>query len=240
MCRSRHIPRFDRPANCIERHFWPTLRNTPIITIGKLQQPLVSRRLLSFWPFVSLESLVKKATLYKERDEKKRQAFIAELETLNSEDLVYVDESGIDHHHFRKYAKSPKNTRVYGDISGNYLPRTTLIAGYVEGGFIAPFRFKGYTNPEVFNLWVETCLVPDLRKGMVVIMDNARFHKSDKTVELIESAGCRVLFQPPYSPDLNKIEPMWANIKQRLNSFYDTALSFTQNLDYHFKDMCKC
>ncbi len=196
------------------------------------------KRLQSFQLFESLELPVKKTTRYKERDEKKRQEFLAEIETLNTEDLIYVDESGIDHHHFRKYAKSPRNTRVYGDVSGNYLPRTTLIAGYVKGGFIAPFRFKGYTNTEVFNVWVERCLVPDLRSGMVVIMDNARFHKSRKTIELIEAAGCRLLFQPPYSPDLNKIEPMWANIKQRLNSFYDVTLSFTQNLDYHFKDMC--
>lgn len=179
-------------------------------------------------------------TLYKERDEKKRKRFLTEIESLNPEDLVYVDESGIDHHHFRKYAKSPRNTRVYGETSGNYLTRTTLIAGYVKGGFIAPFRFKGYTNSEVFNVWVEQCLVPELKPGMVVIMDNARFHKSNKTIHLIETAGCKLLFQPSYSPDLNKIEPMWANIKQRLNSFYDDALSFTENLDYHFNDMCKC
>ena len=112
-------------------------------------------------------------TRYKERDENKRKEFITEIETLNSEDLVYVDESGIDHHHFRKYARSSRNTRVYGDISGNYLPRTTLIAGYVEGGFIAPFRFKGYTNTEVFNVWVETCLIPALRSGMVVSLATA-------------------------------------------------------------------
>lgn len=216
------------------------LKNTPIITIMKLRAPLVLRHLRSLLPFGSLGLLVKKTTRYKERDENKRKEFITEIETLNSEDLVYVDESGIDHHHFRKYARSPRNTRVYGDISGNYLPRTTLIAGYVEGGFIAPFRFKGYTNTEVFNVWVETCLIPALRSGMVVIMDNARFHKSKKTIEMIENAGCRVLFQPPYSPDLNKIEPMWANIKQRLNSFYDKTLTFTQNLDHHFKEMCKC
>ena len=105
----------------------------------EIAQLSVSRGLPSFRPFVSLGSLVKKTTLYKERDEKKREA----IETLNSEDLVYVDESGIDHQHFRKYARSPINTIVYGDIAGNYLSRTTLIAGYVEGGFIAPFRFKG-------------------------------------------------------------------------------------------------
>ena len=186
-----------------------------------------------------MELRVKKTTRYKERDEKKRQDFLAEIETLKSEDLVYVDESGIDHHHFRKYARSPRNTRVYGEVSGNYLPRTTLIAGYVKGGFISPFRFKGYTNTEVFNAWVEKCLIPDLRPGMVIIMDNARFHKSRKTGEMREAAGCRILFQPPYSPDLNKIEPMGANLKQRLNSFYEASLSFAENLDHIFKNMRK-
>jgi transposase len=126
---------------------------------------------------------------------------------------VYVDESGIDHSYYRPYARSPIGSRAYGEISGNRVTRTTLISGYVKGGFIAPFRFKGYTNTQVFNQWVEKCLVPDLRPGQVVIMDNASFHKSPKTRKLIENAKCRLLFQPPYSPDLNKIEPMWANIK---------------------------
>lgn len=153
--------------------------------------------------------------------------------------MVYLDESGIDHSQHREYAKGPRNARIYGEISGKYVSRTTLIAGYVPGGFIAPFRFKGHTNTDVFNLWVERCLIPDLRPGQVVILDNASFHKSKRTVELIEAANCRVLFQPPYSPDLNKIEPMWANIKQRLKSYSDKSKSFIDNLDYHFMDMCK-
>ena len=151
-----------------------------------------------------------------------------------------MDESGIDHHSYRSYARSPIGSRVYADIPGKYVPRTTLIAGYVKGGFIAPFRFKGYTDTNVFNQWVKRCLVPDLRPGQVVVLDNATFHKSLKTKQLIEKVGCRVLFQPPYSPDLNKIEPMWANIKLRLKSFYDDSKDFYENLDKLFKNMCKC
>jgi transposase len=109
----------------------------------------------------------------------------------------------------------------------------------VKGGFIAPFRFKGYTDTKVFNKWVECCLVPDLRPGQVIILDNASFHKSKKTLELIKAAGCRILFQPPYSPDLNKIEPMWANIKQRLSSYYNDSKTFYEKLDNQFKKMCK-
>ena len=109
----------------------------------------------------------------------------------------------------------------------------------MKGGFIAPFCFKGHTNTEVFNTWVEEVLLPDLRRGQVVILDNAAFHKSSRTTELIESAGCRVIFLPPYSPDLNKIEPMWANLKQKIRDFYDASLSFNDNIDLQFKAMCK-
>jgi transposase len=152
---------------------------------------------------------------------------------------VFLDESGIDHSFYRKYARNLVGSRAYGEISGKRVSRTTLIAAYVKGGFMAPFRFKGYTDTSVFNQWIETCLVPELRPGQVVIMDNAAFHKSKRTLELIEAAGCRVLFLPPYSPDLNKIEPMWANIKQRLRSYYDHSLSFFENLDRHLIEMCK-
>lgn len=183
---------------------------------------------------------VKKTTRYAERDWHSRSRFTSEIAKLNPDDLVYLDESGIDHSLHRLYARSPRKSRIYGDVSGKRVARTTLIAGYVRGGFIAPFRFKGYTDTSVFNQWVERCLIPDLRPGQTIILDNASFHKSKRTRELIEGAGCHILFQPPYSPDLNRIEPMWANIKQRLRSYFDETKTFYENLDFHFKDMCKC
>jgi len=161
-----------------------------------------------------------------------------EISHLNPDDLIYVDESGIDHALSRLYARSLCGTRVYGEVSGKFVSRTTLISAYVKGGFIAPLRFKGYTNTDVFNQWVEKCLVPVLRAGQVVVMDNASFHKSKRTKKLIEAAGCGVLFLPPYSPDFNKIEPMWANLKQRLRTYYDNTISFYENLDLHFKYFC--
>ncbi len=158
---------------------------------------------------------------------------------IDPDKIVYLDESGIDQVIFRPYARSPRKSRAYGERSGKRFSRTTLIAGYINGGFIAPFRFKGYTNTKVFNHWVEKCLIKDLQPGQVVVLDNASIHKSRKTIDLIESVECRVLFQPPYSPDLNKIEPMWANLKNRLISYYDDTKSFYDNLDLHFKNMCK-
>ena len=68
-------------------------------------------------------------------------------------------------------------------------------------------------------------------------MDNARFHQSNKTRELIESADCQLIFQPAYSPDLNKIEPQWANLKQGIRTNTDTQLSLLEKLDLQLIQM---
>ena len=68
---------------------------------------------------------------------------------------------------------------------------------------IAPIVFNGSCNTELFELWVEKFLIQELKHGQVVVMNNAASHKSKKIKELIESVGCRLIFLPPYSPDLN-------------------------------------
>lgn len=74
--------------------------------------------------------------------------------------------------------------------------------------------YNGTCNTAVFNTWIEKILIPELRPERVIIMDNASFHKSQKTKDLIEAVGCEVLFLPPYSPDFNPIEIFWANFKK--------------------------
>ena len=67
-------------------------------------------------------------------------------------------------------------------------------------------------------MWVQTMLVPNLKKKQIVIMDNAPIHKSPKIREAIENAGCFLVYQPPYSPDLNPIEHTWSHIKRKIGS----------------------
>ena len=74
--------------------------------------------------------------------------------------------------------------------------------------------FYSSCNTRLFETWVEKSLIKELKPGQYVVMDNASFHKSQKTKELIESVGCKVIFLPPYSPDLNPIEKFWANMKR--------------------------
>lgn len=83
-------------------------------------------------------------------------------------------------------------------------------------------------------MWVEKILVPELRVGQIVIMDNATFHKASKTKELIEHAGCVLLFLPPYSPDLNPIEKFWANFKKQVKEIATKFKNLAEAIDHAF------
>jgi len=96
---------------------------------------------------------------------------------------------------------------------------------------LAPFIFEGYSNKVTFETYVEHVLVPAMRPGMVLVIDNASFHKSKRVIELVEAAKCRVIFLPPYSPDFNPIEHHWAAVKNAVrkaaantDNFFDAAV----------------
>lgn len=178
----------------------------------------------------------KKSTYYKERDEKKRQEFLDAIESVEKEDLVYVDESGIDQFLSRPYGRSPRGQKVYGEISGKRFDRESFVAAKVGGKILAPLCYKGTCNTALFNMWIEEMLAQDLRSGQIVIMDNATFHKSAKTKEIIERKGCVLLFLPPYSPDLNPIEKFWANFKRHIREIVGRYETLSQAIDHAF--MC--
>lgn len=142
------------------------------------------------------------------------------------EKLVYLDETGFDTTTQRSHGRAETGKRLYGKRSGNRRPRTSLIGALAQGKLIAPMVFNGTTNTDVFNQWLERQLLPAIGKGMTIIMDNAVFHKSDKTKQLIQQAGCSLLFLPPYSPELNPIEQTWANLKRQRK--YQPNLSLDQ------------
>ena len=90
---------------------------------------------------------------------------------------------------------------------------TTFVAGLTTRGMIAPFVLTGPINRNAFEAYVEQVLVPELRPGDIVVMDNLASHKGARTRALIEAAGAQLLFLPPYSPDFNPIEYAFAKLK---------------------------
>jgi len=110
-----------------------------------------------------------------------------------------------------------------------------MVAGWCERQVIAPLTFQGYCNTSLMEVWVEQILVPELRPGQVVVMDNASFHKSQRIEQLIEQAGCELLFLAPYSPDLNKIEKFWARLKHHLGKTLGRFESLWDAVDDAFR-----
>lgn len=124
------------------------------------------------------------------------------------------------------YGWSPAGERVDGLKSGRRTGRVNMIAGYRAGQLIAPFTVEGACNRTVFEVWLETCLIPVLQPGEWVIIDNATFHHGGRITQLLEAAGAQVVYLPPYSPDLNRIEKCWAWLKSRIRK----QLRHTTNL----------
>jgi len=91
-----------------------------------------------------------------------------------------------------------------------------MISSVRLDGTSACMAIEGATNPEVFQAYVREVLIPSLRTGDIVIMDNLGAHKNDRTLALITQAGAEVRFLPAYSPDLNPIEMMWSKVKSLL------------------------
>ena len=106
--------------------------------------------------------------------------------------------------------------RFYALKSGRRQGRVNMIAALCNQQLLAPFTIEGACNRTVFECWLETCLLPVLQPGQVVVMDNATFHKGGRIEQLIEIVGCKILYLPPYSPDLNKIERCWSWLKSRI------------------------
>jgi isfu1 transposase len=140
------------------------------------------------------------------------------MKDIHFDNLVYIDETGIDNNISPIRGWAEAGIKSFTEALGFRTKRITLIAGYCYGSreLIAPMEYDGYTNTELFLAWVEYCLCRELKPNQVVVMDNASFHKSHKVTELIERAGCKLMYLPPYSPDLNPIEHVWANLKRLL------------------------
>ena len=116
----------------------------------------------------------------------------------------------------RRYGRGPKGQRVQGAVPQGHWKTTTFVAALAMKGMTAPVVIDGAMTGDLFIAYVQQQLVPALRPGEVVIMDNLSSHKRTAVRQLIEAAGCRLVYLPPYSPDLNPIELAFAKLKALL------------------------
>ncbi len=132
--------------------------------------------------------------------------------------LKFIDESGTNLGFTRRFGRARPGQRVVEGTPGNSGPHYTLIAALSARGVEAPWILEGAMDRTAFEVYVEQVLVPTLQPGDIVIMDNLSFHKAPHIRTLIESAGARLEFLPPYSPDFNPIEQCWSKVKTALRA----------------------
>jgi hypothetical protein len=146
--------------------------------------------------------------------QKQRRDFCAKLAGVDPRRLVFVDESGANTAMTRTYGRAPVGQRVYTNTPGRW-ESITLTCGLRLGGVTAPLAFVGATNTDIFETCVTDVLVPQLKRGDVVIWDNLNPHESEEAIEAVETAGAHVEPLPPWSPDLTPIEEMVSKVKGR-------------------------
>jgi transposase len=119
----------------------------------------------------------------------------------------------------REYARAPRGERANGYVPRNRGEVTTMIGALDVNGVRAMMTVEGATDAEVFETFLERVLLRKLKPGDIVVLDNVGAHKTADVRRLIRGIGARVLYLPPYSPDLNPIELCWSKLKALLREF---------------------
>ena len=132
--------------------------------------------------------------------------------------LVFVDEMGSNTSLAPLYAWSRRGERALARVPRNWGANVTLLASMSAEGMGRCLAVEGATTRGVFEAYLERVLAPSLRPGQVVVMDNLSAHKGGRVREIVEGAGCELLYLPPYSPGLNPIEEAFAKLKGRLRA----------------------
>lgn len=148
--------------------------------------------------------------------QKRRLEFIREQLKLNVRRLVFLDESGFRLGTPPAYGWAPIGDKAPGKATHGAWKTITMIGAIALNGWRGFMTVQAATDREVFKAYVAQVLVPNLRRGDIVVMDNLSAHKDAEATASIRRAGARVLFLPPYSPDLNPIEKAWAKLKEIL------------------------
>jgi transposase len=131
--------------------------------------------------------------------------------------LVFIDETWAKTNMTRSHGRAPRGTRLVAPVPHGHWKTTTFVAALRCDRIDAPFVIDGPINGASFTAYVEQVLAPTLRAGDIVVLDNLGSHKGEAVRRAVEAHGARLRFLPPYSPDINPIELLFAKLKALLH-----------------------
>lgn len=194
----------------------------------------------------TLEDAAKKKTLYATEQDtpgvrQQRDDYRCWLEHVDVRNLVFIDEAGIHLGMVRLFARAFRGERAVDTVPRNRGTNVSLIGALSLDGLIASMTLEGSVDTPAFLSYVYDVLAPQLWVGAIVVMDNLKVHHAHSVRRAIEAVGARVVFLPPYSPDLSPIELCWSKLKQFLRSkaartYAALDQAMTEAVDYITED----
>jgi transposase len=154
-----------------------------------------------------------------------REAWQAEQLLLDPAKLVFIDETGTSTSMARLRGRSKRGQRLLGRVPWGHWKILTFVAGLRHDGITAPFVIDRPMTSVIFIEYLRQCLVPTLKPGDIVVMDNLPAHKNPAVRQIIEAAGAELRYLPPYSPDLNPIEQAFAKLKAHLRKAQERSIN---------------
>jgi transposase len=205
------------------------------ITLVELSQLLRDRCSAAFapstiWRFLDRHAMTLKKTAHASEQARpdvaaRRQTWFDAQPDLDPERLVFIDETGASTKMARLRGRARRGLRCRSPVPHGHWKTTTFTGALRLNGMTAPMVLDGPMNGAAFHAYVEQVLAPTLARGDVVVMDNLPAHKLASIREIIEAAGARLLYLPPYSPDFNPIENAFAKLKALLRKAAARSIS---------------
>lgn len=140
------------------------------------------------------------------------------MATVDPTTVVFLDETSTHTSLTRPRGRAPRGVRVVGAVPRNHGPNVSCLAALTPSGIAAPLAIEGAVDSAVFVPWLRDWLLPQLVPGMTLVCDNLSVHRHAAVGALVEAAGCRLEYLPPYSPDFNPIELLFAKLKTHLRA----------------------
>lgn len=145
-----------------------------------------------------------------------KEKFWEEIKNILAKDMIFLDESGVNLAMVRLYGRSKKGERARGERPQKRGKNVSIISAISLDGVIAESVLLGGTDTITFEAFISQKVLPQLKSGKAVFMDNCSIHKGENIRKMIEGVGAKLIYIPTYSPEYNPIEQMWSKIKSIL------------------------